>query len=655
MSGYFRLEVKNINRSERNIIACASYRSDEALYSERTDEKIKFASHSQKPDSFILTPDNAPSWASNREKLWNEVDKKERSVQANSRVAREVILSLPNDLDYKLNKEIVKNFVQEEFVNQGMVADISIHTDDSNNPHAHVLLTTRPFDVNGEWGKKRKDEYVYDKNGEHELTKAGKKKRKAIHAFDFDKVYIREIRESYSKILNEYTKRSGIDKEYSSDSFEKQGRKEIPLKRLTREEYFIENKEKYRCAKQGIDYVPVTFYGKINKEIEDYNKGIIEDLSKNVNNKVIDINDFIRDHKSSIEVDKNSLKIVAKRNKGFVNYESAKKIYKSLHPTTSKFARSISAEKDRLKFRKDYLLNLEDNFNDNKNSVKKFGYDPKTFEDIIDKEIEQLQLDVQSFKGKEQKYNELYTASKDVYNYFIDSNKELYNNIFKESNTDYYNHSDDSINLYLDNIKQGNYIDITEISSLKYNDNDLQNIKNFDLYSILSKEVHFAKKDITNATFKLKDDYNKEDVFELNYRVKEYNEKIKELKGYQQHIDDDLLRAFKDKSLSDKELDNIPIYAKIKMIEKATDHDNSYSDKQIFDHYSKKYKELDQQAEDIIDGFEYSDFNVVNHNISSLSDSVFDSLSSAVHDIDNKAKYRDLYMKHKKEHINNER
>lgn len=329
MSGYFRLQVSAINRSERNIVACASYRSDEKLYSERTNETIKFADHIQKPDSFIITPENAPNWASNREKLWNEVDKKERSVQKNSRVAYEVLLSLPNDLEHKLNKEIVKNFVQDEFVNQGMVADVSIHTDDNNNPHAHVLLTTRPFKENGEWGNKRKDEYVYDKNGEHELTKAGKKKRKAVHTFDFNEVKIRKIRESYSKILNEYSKRAGINKEYSSDSFEKQGREELPLKRLTREEYYLESKEKERCKNNGIEYVPVTFYGKINKEIEDYNKGIIKDLEENIDNKVVDINENIRNHKSDIEVNKDSLKIVAKRNKGYVNYESAKKIFKS--------------------------------------------------------------------------------------------------------------------------------------------------------------------------------------------------------------------------------------------------------------------------------------------------------------------------------------
>lgn len=51
--GYFMLRVTNINRATKNIVASASYRSDEALYSERTDEKIKFRNHIVKPESMI--------------------------------------------------------------------------------------------------------------------------------------------------------------------------------------------------------------------------------------------------------------------------------------------------------------------------------------------------------------------------------------------------------------------------------------------------------------------------------------------------------------------------------------------------------------------------------------------------------------------------
>ena len=64
--GYFMLRVTNINRATKNIVASTSYRSDEALYSERTDEKIKFRNHTVKPETMILTPQNAPEWTKDR-------------------------------------------------------------------------------------------------------------------------------------------------------------------------------------------------------------------------------------------------------------------------------------------------------------------------------------------------------------------------------------------------------------------------------------------------------------------------------------------------------------------------------------------------------------------------------------------------------------
>ena len=92
--GYFRLEVNHINRDTKNVVASASYRSDEQLYSERTDENIKFKNHVVKPESMILTPQNAPSWASDRETLWNEVDKveKQNSKTQSPRLATEVLI-----------------------------------------------------------------------------------------------------------------------------------------------------------------------------------------------------------------------------------------------------------------------------------------------------------------------------------------------------------------------------------------------------------------------------------------------------------------------------------------------------------------------------------------------------------------------------------
>ncbi|HCQ3515956.1 TPA: MobA/MobL family protein, partial [Staphylococcus aureus] len=275
--GYFMLRVTNINRATKNIVASASYRSDEALYSERTDEKIKFRNHIVKPESMILTPQNAPDWTNDRQRLWNEVDKVEKhnTKTNNPRLAKEVLLSLPNDFDREVQTELTKDFIKSEFVDKGMVADISIHRDDMNNPHAHVLLTQRPFNSDGTWGKKTKTRTRYDENGHAILNKNGNKVRKQERFADFD---FKEVRKHWELKLNQYSEREQSLRRYDSRSFETQGLDKIAEIPLTREEYRLEKNEQKRCEKEGIEYQPVTYYGQKNEEIRRYNRGEVSEV-----------------------------------------------------------------------------------------------------------------------------------------------------------------------------------------------------------------------------------------------------------------------------------------------------------------------------------------------------------------------------------------
>ena len=63
-------------------------------------------------------------------------------------------------------RELVRNYCQTELVDQGMVADYAIHNDpDGNNPHAHILTTTRSFDESGKWMAKSKNVTDRDEMG----------------------------------------------------------------------------------------------------------------------------------------------------------------------------------------------------------------------------------------------------------------------------------------------------------------------------------------------------------------------------------------------------------------------------------------------------------------------------------------------------------
>ncbi|PEM60355.1 hypothetical protein CN613_28130, partial [Bacillus pseudomycoides] len=119
-----------------------------------TTGEIKFYHRGVEPVAFVLAPENAPEWVYDRQVLWNEVEKSEK--RSDSQLAREINVALPKELNYEQQEELVKEFVQDNFVNHGMVADVAIHRDDENNPHFHVMLTMRYIDENG-FGKKARE------------------------------------------------------------------------------------------------------------------------------------------------------------------------------------------------------------------------------------------------------------------------------------------------------------------------------------------------------------------------------------------------------------------------------------------------------------------------------------------------------------------
>ncbi len=103
---------------------------------------------------------------------------KRKIVKSNSRYAKEFNVALPVELSESEQKELLTKYVQGNFVDQGMVADVAIHRDHQDNPHAHVMLTSRPFNPDGSWGLKAKTQYIKDENGKQLLTKSGFPKQK---------------------------------------------------------------------------------------------------------------------------------------------------------------------------------------------------------------------------------------------------------------------------------------------------------------------------------------------------------------------------------------------------------------------------------------------------------------------------------------------
>ncbi len=151
----YHLNVKVVQRSKgRSATAAAAYRAAEKIHDDKTNVTHDYRKKRGVFGAEILAPSNTPDWVNNREKLWNEVEKIEKRCDA--RVAREIDIALPVELNREQKKELVRDFVKEQFISQGMVADISFHNFNSNNPHAHIMLTTRRINDNG-FGFKQRD------------------------------------------------------------------------------------------------------------------------------------------------------------------------------------------------------------------------------------------------------------------------------------------------------------------------------------------------------------------------------------------------------------------------------------------------------------------------------------------------------------------
>ncbi|MEE6667781.1 MobQ family relaxase [Pediococcus acidilactici] len=222
----FHMSFQNISAGKmRSAVASASYRSGEKLFSDKEGKTYSYP-RDIKPEVFILTPKNAPDWAKDRQKLWNEVEDKDR--KANSRYAKEFNVALPIELPNTEQKELLTAYVQENFVNAGMVADVAIHRDNPDNPHAHVMLTNRPFNPDGTWGLKAKTQYVLDENGNKTFTKSGFPKQRKVWLVDWDKKEkITEWRANWATAVNQVLEAKNLPDRISEKSYEEQGIDEV--------------------------------------------------------------------------------------------------------------------------------------------------------------------------------------------------------------------------------------------------------------------------------------------------------------------------------------------------------------------------------------------------------------------------------------------
>ncbi|MGR7951842.1 MobQ family relaxase [Finegoldia sp. P2-F-LR] len=287
MADSFHFSVNIISRGKgKSAVASSAYISGEKIKNEWDGVTHDYTKKQGVICKEIYLPDHAPKEYKDRKTLWNSVELFEKN--SNAQLARNFIISLPKELSIEENKNMIEEYIQTNFVKEGMIVDIAIHDesrDGNQNIHAHIMTIVRPINEDGTWGQKSKKEYILDEKGEKVLNKNGKPKTRKVELTSWnDKGNVEKWRENFSDLCNEYLAKNKIEKRVDHRSFKRQGIKQIPTIHLGASASAMERK--------GIR----TEKGDINREIKKQNE-----LLKNIGNEIKKITSWLAGFKDKLK------------------------------------------------------------------------------------------------------------------------------------------------------------------------------------------------------------------------------------------------------------------------------------------------------------------------------------------------------------------
>ncbi|NML13061.1 MobA/MobL family protein, partial [Sphingobium sp. AR-3-1] len=119
----YHFSAKVISRANgSSAVASAAYRSASELHDERLGRNHDFSNKAGVVHSEVLLPEGAPERLNDRATLWNEVEAGEKRKDA--QLAREVEFSIPREMNQSQGVQLARDFVEKQFVERGMVADL---------------------------------------------------------------------------------------------------------------------------------------------------------------------------------------------------------------------------------------------------------------------------------------------------------------------------------------------------------------------------------------------------------------------------------------------------------------------------------------------------------------------------------------------------
>ena len=189
MTGFrlgYRPGVSVVSRGKgQSMVAKAAYNSRDAIREERTGEMKDYSRKPDKPLASFLYSNNPE--LTDPGTLWNFYDALE--TRSNAQLGYSLIAALPYELSDRQRGFMVKDFMREEFLRQGVAAQVDLHapdeTGDERNYHVHILASMRKVGKDGlgekvfTWEEKEKTlarwREKWAECGAKELEKAGYK------------------------------------------------------------------------------------------------------------------------------------------------------------------------------------------------------------------------------------------------------------------------------------------------------------------------------------------------------------------------------------------------------------------------------------------------------------------------------------------------
>lgn len=265
----YYFSVKQVSRGKgQTVVNSAAYISGQKLYNDYYVQTHDYTKKSGVVFTEILTPEYVPERLTDRETLWNEVEKVEKSKRA--QLAYSFDIALQNELTLDENIELARAFCWEQFVARGMIVDLAVHEgkskneDEPDNPHFHVLAPIRPFTEKGSWGNKQKREYVLDEDGNRIKDAKGKDIFNAVSTTGWnDPELLKEWRRAWTEKVNEKFRECHMAARIDHRSYKEQGIDLIPT--------IHEGYEVRAMEKKGIK----TIIGELNRAIRQFNQMFI--------------------------------------------------------------------------------------------------------------------------------------------------------------------------------------------------------------------------------------------------------------------------------------------------------------------------------------------------------------------------------------------